>query len=106
MVHPAQFPLLFSSTGRPNACPATSVIISEIKLDGSSVGFIELYDGGRGSTSLDSLSVVLYDVSNAVSRAIQSLRGQSTNRYGYKWILSSVEKNNTILTLVEMGGIF
>ncbi|XP_022081290.1 uncharacterized protein LOC110974170 [Acanthaster planci] len=71
--------------GQPNICTGNPVIINEIKLDGDSVGFVELYDGGHGSTLLDSLSVKLYDSGGSGVRtySVQSLNGKSTNGNGY-----------------------
>ncbi|XP_038046951.1 uncharacterized protein LOC119721160 isoform X2 [Patiria miniata] len=78
----ASFTVSQPTPGQPNICTGTPIVINEIKLDGNSVGFIELYDGGRGSTSLDAYSVKLYD-SGARVYSIQSLRGKSTNGNGY-----------------------
>ena len=73
--------LYFDWTGQPNVCSMSPVVISEIKLDGDQLGFIELYDGGHGSTPLDSLLLVLYDYGemNPTVYSVQSLLGHSTN---------------------------
>ena len=57
------------------------MVISEVKLDGDSPAFLELYDGGRGSTQLDGLSVSLLDAGDRGVYFTQSLTGKTTNRY-------------------------
>lgn len=45
--------------------------------------FIELFDGGGGTTALDDFTVVLYDGATGVSYRTIDLAGQSTNADGY-----------------------
>jgi hypothetical protein len=64
----------------------TTVIINEADCD--TVGtdmleFIELYDGGAGSTALDGLVVVFYNGSSDTSYAAFDLDGMTTDASGY-----------------------
>ncbi|XP_033624936.1 uncharacterized protein LOC117288251 isoform X2 [Asterias rubens] len=85
MVSLSAFTVSQPTPGRANLCSMTPVVINEVKLDGDQVGLIELYDGGRGSTPLDSLSIVLYDYGEdgPTAYSVQSLAGHSTNMNGY-----------------------
>ena len=71
----------FSSDGStPN------LVINEIDADQTStdsVEFIELYDGGIGNTSLDGLTLVLYNGNNDESYNAIDLDGFSTNLDGF-----------------------
>jgi predicted extracellular nuclease len=65
---------------------ADFVLINE--LDANTPGtdtaeFIELYDGGRGRTALDGLTLVLFNGNGAVSYAAVSLDGYATGKDGY-----------------------
>jgi len=63
-----------------------SIIINEVDADtpGSDTGeFIELYDGGTGSTLLDGLVVVFFNGSDDASYEAFDLDGFSTNENGY-----------------------
>ena len=62
------------------------VIINEVDSDTDgtdALEFVELYDGGVGSTSLDGLTVVFYNGSNDTSYAAYDLDGFSTDAEGY-----------------------
>lgn len=74
-----------------NDCPIfeTDVIISEINVDQvedspDSSDFIELCDGGKGNSSLDGLTLVLFDAGH-LDRSYVSvgLDGYRTNAEGY-----------------------
>jgi DNA/RNA endonuclease G (NUC1) len=78
---------IFSFTTADPAPPvATNVIINEIDADppGTDVAeFVELYDGGVGSTQLDGLVVVFYNGNGDVSYSAFDLDGYSTDATGY-----------------------
>lgn len=74
-----------------------SIIINELDSDTPSTDileFIELYDGGVGSTSLDGLVVVLYNGNGDVSYSAFDLDGYSTNENGY-FVLGNAAVNPT-----------
>jgi len=65
---------------------ATNIIINELDCDTpgtDTLEFVELYDGGTGSTGLDGLVVVFYNGSNDTSYRAFDLDGYSTNAEGY-----------------------
>ncbi len=65
---------------------SSNIIINELDSDNpstDSVEFIELYDGGQGSTSLDGLTLVLFNGSDDASYNAIDLDGFSTNADGY-----------------------
>jgi DNA/RNA endonuclease G (NUC1) len=77
-----------SPTPSPNPTPVagTNILINEVDSDTpgtDAAEFIELYDGGLGNTSLNGLTVVLYNGSNDTSYAAFDLDGYSTNAAGY-----------------------
>lgn len=59
-----------------------SIIINEVDAVGTAE-FIEIYDGGDGNTSLDGVTVVLYDGSNDQAYAVYDLSTFSTDNTGY-----------------------
>lgn len=66
--------------------PADFIVINEIDADTVSVDiaeFIELFDGGTGSTALDGLSLVLFNGSNNLSYYSFDLDGHKTDASGY-----------------------
>jgi predicted extracellular nuclease len=68
------------------AIAASSVIINEMDADQSGTDaaeFVELYDGGAGSTDLSGLSMVLYNGSDDASYLAFDLDGLSTDANGY-----------------------
>jgi hypothetical protein len=74
------------SAGMPAALGLADVIINEVDADQPSTDnaeFVELYDGGVGSTSLTGLVLVLYNGSNDLSYGAFDLDGQSTDANGY-----------------------
>lgn len=65
---------------------ATNVLINEADTNTPGVDkaeFIELFDGGVGNTSLNGLTVVLYNGSSDTSYFALELDGQSTDKSGY-----------------------
>ena len=72
--------------------PIPEIVINEVDADTPSydaLEFIELYDGGDGSTLLDGLVVVLFNGSNDASYEAFDLDGFSTNTDGY-FVIGSV----------------
>ena len=67
--------------GAPNGCEFYPVYVNEISPYGApSDKFVELYDGGRGYTSLDALVLLLFDEGNNVPYGVVPLTGNRTNR--------------------------
>ncbi len=65
---------------------ATGVVINELDADNvgtDAVEFVELYDGGAGSTDLTGLVLVFYNGSNDLSYRALDLDGLSTGATGY-----------------------
>lgn len=78
------------SAPNPGVCSPSSatpsVLINEVDADQTSTDaaeFVELYDGGAGSTALDGLVLVLYNGSDDASYLAFDLDGQSTDADGY-----------------------
>lgn len=74
------------------AASAQQVLINELDCDqvGTDAGeFVELFDGGVGSTSLTGLVLVFYNGSNDLSYAAFDLDGHTTNSAGY-WTIGNV----------------
>ncbi len=66
--------------------PGPTVLINEVDADNpgtDTLEFVELYDGGAGSTPLDGLVVVLYNGSSDTSYGAFDLDGFSTDASGY-----------------------
>ncbi|XP_071493888.1 uncharacterized protein [Diadema antillarum] len=88
-----------------NDCPTfiTDVIINEINVDipGADLQeFIELYDGGRGNTSLDYTTLVLFNGRNSDrSYLAVGLDGYRTNAEGYFVIGSHIMEEEADLLL-------
>ena len=75
--------LIFFFAGSVNDCKKPSIIINELNMENPDTGskeFIELYDGGQGSTALDSLILVLFSGING-GRAYKTipLHGHNTD---------------------------
>ncbi len=73
----------FTTAGPPIVSP---MLINEVDADQSGTDaaeFIELFDGGSGSTALDGLVVVLFNGSSDTSYLAFDLDGQTTNADGY-----------------------
>jgi len=74
--------------------PPSSVIINEVDADTPGVDmaeFVELYDGGAGSTLLDGLALVFYNGSDDLSYGAVDLDGVSTDADGYAVICGDVD---------------
>lgn len=88
--------------------PATPVItINEIDADQSgtdSAEFIELYDGGVGNTSLDGLSLVLFNGNGDAEYNTISLDGHSTDANGF-FVVGSANVPNVDLTAFTTNGL-
>lgn len=83
-----------------------SIIINEIDSDNTSTDtaeFIELYDGGQGSTSLDGLVLVLFNGSDDASYDAIDLDGLSTNSEGYFVIGSTNVENVNLIEFTSNG---
>ncbi len=66
--------------------PAPSIVINEVDADtpgSDSAEFVELYDGGAGSTPLDGLVVVFFNGSDDASYEAFDLDGQTTDENGF-----------------------
>ncbi|XP_041469734.1 uncharacterized protein LOC121419367 [Lytechinus variegatus] len=93
-----------------NNCTTPNVVISEVSLEdqgGGSQEFIELYDGGQGSTPLDSLVLVLFTGVNG-GRAYKTipLQGQKTDENGYFLIVTSQLSLNGDMLVGDLGQSF
>jgi len=74
------------TTADPPPPVATNVVINEVDSDtpgADALEFVELFDGGVGNTSLDGLTVVLYNGSSDLSYAALDLDGHVTDANGY-----------------------
>ncbi|XP_070578841.1 uncharacterized protein [Ptychodera flava] len=73
--------------GMANNCTLSAIVINELNVDQPGVDekeFIELYDGGRGYTSLDSLIIVLFNgQDNDKSYSTIPLQNYRTDSDGY-----------------------
>ena len=72
--------------GQSAFAQATNVIINEVDADQvstDSAEFVELFDGGTGSTDLSGLVLVLFNGSDDASYLAFDLDGQSTDGAGY-----------------------
>ncbi|HET7695424.1 MAG TPA: DNA/RNA non-specific endonuclease [Vicinamibacterales bacterium] len=74
------------TTANPPPPAATNVLINEVDSDTpgtDTAEFVELYDGGAGSTSLDGLVLVFFNGNGGASYAAFDLDGYSTDANGY-----------------------
>ncbi|MCF8713316.1 T9SS type A sorting domain-containing protein [Joostella atrarenae] len=81
------------------------VLINEIDADTEGTDtaeFIELYDGGVGNSSLDGLTLVLYNGSNDLSYNAYDLDGYTTNANGY-FVLGNEGVSNVSLVFGTNG---
>lgn len=84
--------------------PAVNVLINEVDADtpGSDTAeFIELFDGGKGHTSLDGLTLVLFNGSTNQSYRAVDLDGVKTDSQGY-FVIGN-EAVNPALTIPDGG---
>ncbi len=78
-----------NTPGQPNeivAVPAPDILINEVDADQTSTDdaeFVELTDGGTGGSSLDGLTLVLFNGATDTSYAAFDLDGLSTGTDGY-----------------------
>ncbi|CTQ49475.1 ExeM/NucH family extracellular endonuclease [Jannaschia donghaensis] len=104
----AQTPIpLGTFTGEPPAPPVRTITINEIDADNPSTDsaeFIELYDGGAGGTSLDGLTIVLFNGSNESVYDTISLDGQVTNEDGF-FVIGSADVPNVDLAAFTTNGL-
>ncbi len=102
----APFPIgMFAGGGEP---PARTVVINEIDADqdGTDMAeFVELYDGGAGGTSLDGLSLVLFNGGLAGDPEYRtvSLDGQVTDADGYFVVGSALVENVDLVAWTSNG---
>ncbi|XP_072024494.1 uncharacterized protein [Amphiura filiformis] len=87
MVTMSAFHSSIATPGAPNDCSEAPIILNEINLSlsrptGPTGQYIELYDGGRGQTSLDDYILVLFLESEGKYKEIW-LKGYSTNSDGF-----------------------
>ena len=103
----APFPIAsYTGGGEP---PARAIVINEVDSDTpgtDAAEFVELYDGGAGGTSLDGLSVVLFngDAANDAAYRTISLDGLSTGADGY-FVIGSAEVPNVDLVAFTTNGL-
>jgi predicted extracellular nuclease len=82
-----------------------NVVINEIDSDTSgtdTLEFIELYDGGAGSTPLDGLVVTLYNGSTNESYNTIDLAGYTTNAEGY-FVIGNTDVTNIGIVIPSNG---
>ena len=82
------FAQLLPTPGAENAAPApdVSIVINEVDADQTSTDnaeFVELFDGGSGSSDLSGLVLVFFNGSDDASYEAFDLDGQTTNSEGY-----------------------
>ncbi|SDW62073.1 ExeM/NucH family extracellular endonuclease [Litoreibacter albidus] len=97
----------FPTAGYDAPPPTASFVINEIDADQTgtdSQEFIEIYDGGIGNTSLDGLSLVLFNGNGDASYNTISLDGLSTNADGY-FVIGSADVPNVDLVAFTTNGI-
>lgn len=78
--------LTATATATSTPTPVRNILINEVDSDtpcADFAEFVELFDGGIGSTPLDGLVVVFYDGANDTSYAAFDLDGYQTNASGY-----------------------
>jgi len=74
------------NTGQTFGAPAVNLLINEVDADTAGTDileFVELYDGGVGSSSLDGFVVVFYNGSSDTSYSAFDLDGYTTDASGY-----------------------
>ena len=97
-------PLASYGGGTP---PAPTFTINEIDADQSGTDaaeFIELYDGGLGNSSLDGLSVVLFNGNGDAEYDTISLDGFTTDANGF-FVIGSANVPNVDLTAFTTNGL-
>ncbi|SHI29931.1 ExeM/NucH family extracellular endonuclease [Wenxinia saemankumensis] len=90
----------------PDPGPTSPVRISEIDADQDgtdSAEFVELFDGGAGNTSLDGLTLVLFNGNGDAAYTTIPLDGYSTNEDGYFVIGSDLVDNVDLVAWTTNG---
>ncbi|WP_299134858.1 endonuclease [uncultured Tenacibaculum sp.] len=88
-----------------NATEQVNLVINEVDADtagSDTLEFVEIYDGGKGNTSLDGFVIVMYNGSNNLSYGAYDLAGQTTNAEGY-FVLGNTAVANVNMTLPSNG---
>ena len=102
---PDQMSFDFTWTFATADAAANFVVINEVDSNTPGVDtaeFIELYDGGRGQTSLEGLTVVLFNGSGATSYQALGLDGHKTDAEGY-FVIGSAAVNG--VDLITSNGL-
>ena len=92
--------------GTANAGAAPAIVINEIDSDQTgtdSTEFVELYDGGVGGTSLDGLSLVLFNGNGDAAYNAISLDGLTTDAEGYFVLGSAAVANVDYVAFTNNG---
>ena len=101
----APFPIAsYAGGGEP---PAPAIVINEIDSDTpgtDSAEFVELYDGGAGVTSLDGLSLVLFNGNGDAAYRTIPLDGFSTDADGY-FVIGSADVPDVDLAAFTTNGL-
>ena len=101
----APFPIAsYAGGGEP---PAPAIVINEIDSDTpgtDSAEFVELYDGGAGVTSLDGLSLVLFNGNGDAADRTIALDGFSTDAEGY-FVIGSADVPDVDLAAFTTNGL-
>jgi predicted extracellular nuclease len=87
--------------------PAATFVINEVDVDQTgtdSAEFIEIYDGGVGNSSLDGLSLVLFNGNGEAAYNTILLEGLSTNADGY-FVVGSANVPNVDLAVFTTNGL-
>ena len=98
------FPLGAYAAGAP---PAPALVINEVDSDTpgtDAAEFVELYDGGAGGTSLDGLSLVLFNGNGDAAYRTISLDGLATDADGY-FVIGSADVPNVDLAAFTTNGL-
>lgn len=85
--------------------PTATLVINEIDADtqgADALEFVELYDGGAGSTSLDGYILVFFNGSNNQSYDTYDLTGTTTNANGY-FVIGNADVANVSITFPGNG---
>lgn len=103
----AATPAPLGTFGGSTPPPTPTVVINEIDADQASTDsaeFVELYDGGVGNTSLDGLSLVLFNGNNDTAYRTLSLDGFTTDANGF-FVVGSANVPNVDWTAFTTNGL-
>lgn len=98
---------LGSFTGTPPPPPVRTIAINEIDADNAgtdSAEFIELYDGGAGDTSLDGLTIMLFNGSSDAAYDTIALDGLVTDEDGF-FVIGSADVPDVDLVAFTTNGL-